>query len=360
MALDDTLHVGGIPDSVKIEELNNEYRIKPDDDGQTVHDLLESLGPGDRAVFPPGFSATAPDTITLADDVTLLAENPMGGTNPTLTKGANGSLMEYGGRFTAVGLHLDGDSNNFTGDVLSPAHGDTPECYLERCRVWDAESAAMRMDEFYLSTIIQCQFGSSQDGWVLEGNTHSPHNTFVNINITGNSRAGVDLRHSFDGSVFIGSLIHNNLYGFDSERAGIGNVFGHRIGPGTGVQNNDGPGMICQGATASSISAHVMSGARVAGNNDSPPTGLTDTNGLGDIHSENGGQITGTISGYGGEIRRYNSTGTNGDLTISGSADDVNSPDTFLVVLNDANVGSVSVQSGIGLDPMGGGGTVTY
>lgn len=358
MSGNDITNVG----SISTEQLNNEIRFREDATGQEVHDVLEAATLGDVAVFPPGFSATVPETITLSDGVSIRAYGKGQTTAPpTLKKGFDGTLLEYGDWFHADGVVFSGNrSAGYGGDVLDAAHADTAEVRINRCRITGGESAGIRTDEIYLSTISNTKIDRNQDGIVVGGADHNPHNLFSQVNITRNDRAGVDLRQTLDGSTFAKCLIQQNLYGFDTERATLGFPYSLTLSSGTLVQRNEGPGIILQGSTAATVGLANTVGTAVQNNNQDPPAGLTSTNGLGDIHAENGGLIRGTVGGFGGEIRRYNTDGRTDTLTISGGAGDVELPDINLIVLNDEKVGSVVANSGIGLDPKSGGQTVTY
>lgn len=352
-------------DSVRSNSLNSIYQITEGHDEGDVRAVLDEAGYGDAIVINP--AATPIDvtngSIDIPSGVGVFGyEKESNSSEGTFRKQFDGDLMTYGDWNTLKNIHLNANaSNGYTGDALTPRSTNNRECYFESCSFVDAEAAGFRMNATYLSTFIGCKFASSQDGVVNEGDGHSPHNVWLRCRMAYNSRAGIDIRKTLDKEKFLGCLIDLNGVGIDTERKDSGRAITSStvFGSGTYIHSNDGPGIVLRGG-ADAISINLEAGSRITGNNENPSGSLTNTNGQGDIHSENGGRIEGNIVGHSGHIRRYNSDGVSGDMTISGFAKDIELPDTYLIVLNDRNVGDISCRSGFGLDPRRGGGTISY
>jgi hypothetical protein len=353
--------------ALSTERVNGDYRIRADDGEADARAVIENANYGDKIVISPGFR-NVPLSSTLTIPPGVLVEHSLKQQNEedaTFIKEFDGDAIEYDDWVTLRNIRLDGNrESGYTGDGIVPVSANNRECYFVEVTSRRNDGAGLVLNETFLSKFDHCDYSYNQDGVSHRGDAHSPHTEFAHCRMAYNDRAGVDIASDtgLDRVSFNACLIDQNKYGIDTERCTAGRAITNSttFGAGTLIQGNNGPGIILQGSDADALFLTIGGTAEISANNQDPEGTLTSTNGQGDIHSENGGRIGGTISGNIGELRRYNDDGINVNLTIGGSAGDLEIPETFVVVLNDAKVGSVSARSGIGLNPLQGGSTVNY
>jgi hypothetical protein len=326
-----------------------------------LRSLVTGADFGDEVVLQNGFEATlSGGPITIPEGVRIRGHDRQQSKNsPSIKKGADGAVLKYQDSVQLKSLFIHGNRSSYTGSNLVPTGGNSREVYMENVFSWYADEASLVWDETFLSTFINVSLLYSTDGLRVVGSGHSPHSLMLRSRMGYNDHAGIDIRYTLDVNHFVGCLIDQNLYGIDTIDC-IANqpISGATKFTSTVIWRNDAPGIALRG-TADRISLVLDSGTNVNRNAQNPPSSLTAP--VGDIHSENGSRIEETIHGKVGDIRRKNSDGKYERLTIIGSAGDLELPDTYIMFLNEQNIGTVeSSRSHFGFDPVGYGEIIGY
>ena len=322
-----------------------------------LRSLVTGASFGDEVVLQNGFAATlSGGALTIPEGVKIRAYDRQKSQNsPSIKKGANGPVLEYQDCVQLENLFVHGNKSSYTGSNIVPTGAVNREVHMENVWSYYADEAALVWNETFLSTFLNVTLLQSKDGLRVVGSGHSPHNLVARSRMGYNDHAGIDIRETLDKDTFLSCLIDQNLYGIDTVDATVGTPLSGSTGfSDCLIQRNDGPGIALRGGTADQIICVIGTGTKVNNNAANPPSALTTP--VGDIHSENGGRISGSIDGYGGNIRRKNSDGVSTDLSVNGAAGDLEVPDTILVVANDRQIGTVvAVQTQVRLDPTFGG-----
>lgn len=345
-------------DSISTGELNSIIGITSDLSESEVRTKISGISSGGMALIEPGASWTLTDTLTIPAGVTVIGVASKSNTTaPTFEKGFNGALAERGRFVTLANLVFDGNrSSGYTGHGIVDSEQQTRECHYQNVTVRNCEGSGMQCRLNYLSTYDTCRFQDNGIGVeYLDEAEHVGQNLWQNCFVTGNDNAGYKYRYITRDSSWIRCSIHGNGGPGIHCDTSSGQSFSNYLDRGTYISDNDGPALLCTGTILGKIDA------RMASNLGSPDSSLTTP--VGDIHTENQ-YFDGLV--YGGEsdatttLSAPNGPSGSGELTALGSGGDINFPTGFVTVMNDAQVGAVTAQSGIGLDPTGGGGTVTY
>jgi len=339
--------------SLSTGQINNEYYIRASDGESEARSVIENASYGDKVVISPGVNNIAlTSTLTIPAGVWVShAAKQQNGDYATFVKQFDGDAIAYNDWVTLTNVRLDGNRDNgYTGDGFVPVSNGNRELYWKEVTSRRNEGAGLVLNETFLSKFDQCDFSYNNDGTVDRGASHSPHNQWDHCRWSYNDRAAYRLEsgRELDRAKFVGCLLDQNKYGIDTGGyTGSGLAISRRtsFGDGTLIQRNDGPGILLRGTDANEVSLSVENGCNIIDNNQNPDGSLTATSGQGDIHSENGGRISGVLAGNIGQVSRYNDDGVDCELTVLGSAGDL-APlgSTLIVVANDRQVGTVSTS----------------
>mgnify|MGYP000297794035 CR=1 FL=1 len=334
--------------------INNDIRVPPGAGESGLRDALNDASAGQTVHLPAQFSETITNgTLTIPSGVKLLGPSVTQGGPVTLTKGFDGTLLEYDSNTVIAGLYIDGNRANHTGNGVAPVENAPREVVMRNVFIEECETAAFRLQSTYFSRFWNCYGLRSGYALRVAGDTDAVTNTFYSCRF-GRSEVGVSIEQTHARSVYFNCRIDRNSgagMALDSGTSSVSFALS-----GTAIDNNDGPGVLIDG-TFNSVGLQTDMSTRITENAQNPDSGLTTP--VGSIHSENGARIQGRLGHvFDDPLIRHNSDGLNGFVTILGGSasvePDVTLPDTSLIILNDRTVGSVTALNGSGISPSNG------
>jgi len=333
--------------SVSTEQINSEYRIEQSDGESELRSVVENATYGDKVVLPPQYNVTLSQTLTIPSGVMVVGSAKEQNGQPTLTKGFNGALVEYNDWVTLKNIHLDGNrGSGYTGDGLAYETKNTRECLFETVAVENCEGAALNTNEFFLCTVRNTQLINSGVGIRQEGTQHGPHTLWSRVYVFNNDGAGIKSNWFMDRNAWVKCYIDGNGgAGIDVSDSNSGIGWASPL-IGTTIQRNDGPAILTDDQ---SVSLKISEGSILSNNLSNPDGSLTTP--VGEVHSETGAQINGTVAGVVGDIRTYGSHPP-AHLTVTGNAGDIDDTDIFLSAVDSDKVGNINVRGATVLDPI--------
>jgi hypothetical protein len=351
------------PSSVSTPSLNGITFLTNDMDEATVRSTVANASPNSVLIIEPGAQWTLTDTLTIPPRVQLYggANIENAETKYTFIKGFNGPLATIQ-NFTAMrGVTFHGNKTTYTGDGIVVQ--DTPLITLSRIRIDRCAGNGITFNTpIYFSYFTQVYLFAN-GGWGVHypplSSSHYSQNLFNRCNFGQNDAGGIlyeDNEHT--------TKYNNCTFASNSGPAiNISGAVDNVVFTNTNFTSNDGPVLVAN-ATANGI---TFADCNLAHNVEQPDSALTTP--VGQIHLESsrtdieirGGRAFGVPYLY-----TATSNAGNHNCTISGTGrnmidGDIDGVNTYLTVLNRSCLsGTITVTSGIGINPNGGGTIENY
>jgi hypothetical protein len=326
----------------------------------TVRSLVSSASQGATFVVEPGASWTLTNSLSPPAGATIYGNSGKRRGSPTFVKGYNGRLLATSDFLTLDHVWLDGNSSNgFTGPGI---RGSSREMFFSNCTVEGNAGDGFRHKGTYLSTWQRCRIYDN-GGWGVNFRSsggEQPHNHFYGPTYIGYNGAGGVNFDDNGKNVTIYAWIGNN--GGPGVRSSSGfDQFTIRAQ----ITDNDGPAYLHANGATRNI---TFDNCALSDNCLAPDSGLTTP--VGQIHCENGRPDIAIQGGYAiGHSTLYQATSStvNHGLLVQAAGfsglhnGDIKGTNTFLTLMSTRTIdGTIYVQSGIGLNPAGGGSVVKY
>lgn len=296
-----------------------DYIIDTTDDFDSV---INGMSQDEVAIVAPRATFDVNTALTPPSGATIMVSGAPGRTgapSTSVVKQFDGDLLELpDSGLSLIGLELDGNKANHTGDLITTPTNGTKEHYFERVFGHSASGDGFVSDGMYFTEFDRCRFANNGGvgiRHVSSGGAEVSQNTYHRSQFSKNSGAGVKWEGFTHTERYSGAVIASNG---DAGAYSQGDTQNMRI---SGlVENNDGPAVLLDEATGGSATQQRgwTLNTRLVGNNVNASGSSVDSPGsrnVGAVHVQGTANTTTTV------IEPWINAGTDADVVFATYSD---------------------------------------